>query len=469
MKLRATALLALCVAGSACGDGASVEEGPAAPSGTALWARQFGNSTELDPIDLAVDGAGNVLVAGRFFATADFGAGPVTSPANNWQAFVAKYDAAGALLWMKSFGDVYEERATHVGVDSSGNVYLGGEFRGSVDFGGGVLESDGFGWDIFVAKLAPDGSHLWSKRFGVSGSEALQAMEVEPAGSIGLLGSAGDGTDLGTGPMTFEGSPFLAKLETSGEAVFVTPFAGFDGDNSYAYPTAFAYGADGMAIALMSYDELGNMQIGVRRIGPGGEPRWQREITSGGGDGVSIVELRDDGAVFLAGQLWSFLDFGNGISASPLATSSGSAFLAKLAADGAPEWAHLLSPQAVVNVDGIELSGSIAPQAIAAASDGVIITGGFIGAVDFGGGVRLSASMSDSIEVDDYYYSPADDVFVARYGDAGNHVWDAPFGSRARQRATSAGFDPSGDVFVAGSGQLDASVYYHGFVVKLAR
>src|SRR5205823_3417978 len=82
--------------------------------------RRFGKSTSPDRVALAVDGAGRAVVGGRFFATTDFGGGPVTSPANNWQAFVAKYDGDGAPLWSRSLGGIYEEAVTSVAADAAG-------------------------------------------------------------------------------------------------------------------------------------------------------------------------------------------------------------------------------------------------------------------------------------------------------------------------------------------------------------
>jgi hypothetical protein len=47
---------------------------------------------------LAVDPSGNVIVVGQFAASGDFGNGVVTS-AGGADAFVAKYDPSGTLLW----------------------------------------------------------------------------------------------------------------------------------------------------------------------------------------------------------------------------------------------------------------------------------------------------------------------------------------------------------------------------------
>ena len=54
----------------------------------------------------------------------------------------------------KRFGDGSAQYAQAVAVDASGNVIVAGFFLGTVDFGGGALTSAG-GSDIFVAKFGP--------------------------------------------------------------------------------------------------------------------------------------------------------------------------------------------------------------------------------------------------------------------------------------------------------------------------
>ena len=64
--------------------------------GTLLWARRAGGSANDQGLNLAVDGAGNTCVTGRFQATATFGLGEtnetsLTSDASSADIFVAKY------------------------------------------------------------------------------------------------------------------------------------------------------------------------------------------------------------------------------------------------------------------------------------------------------------------------------------------------------------------------------------------
>ncbi|XXX76753.1 hypothetical protein WMF30_54800 [Sorangium sp. So ce134] len=70
--------------------------------------------------------------------------------------FVSKFDASGNHLWSKGFGTVDLDRGEGLAVDGAGNVVLAGFFLGgglgTLDFGGGRLVGQG-GRDAFLAKL----------------------------------------------------------------------------------------------------------------------------------------------------------------------------------------------------------------------------------------------------------------------------------------------------------------------------
>src|SRR5262249_55883266 len=121
-----------------------------AKDGACQWAKRFGDAGDQEGVSVAVDGMGNVLVTGIFRDSVDFGGGALPS-AGGSDIFVAKLDANGNHLWSKAFGDLNDQRAFGVAVDSTANVVITGNIKGSVDFGGGVLPSAG-GSDIFVAK-----------------------------------------------------------------------------------------------------------------------------------------------------------------------------------------------------------------------------------------------------------------------------------------------------------------------------
>jgi len=159
-----------------------------------------------------VDRSGNILVTGYFGGTIDFGGGPLNS-AGNSDIFVAKFTADGSHVWSKRFGDTSEDRGSSVATDASNNVLFTGFFNGTVDFGGGPLTSAGLD-DIYIAKFAADGSHLWSKRFGDTlPVDFGLSVAVDASGNVLVTGVFGGTVDFGGGPLTSAGSGDIFVLQ----------------------------------------------------------------------------------------------------------------------------------------------------------------------------------------------------------------------------------------------------------------
>src|SRR5206468_12013956 len=141
-----------------------------------------------------------LLVTGRFNGTIDFGNGALGS-AGGFDVFLAKLDPNGIAIWSKRFGDLENEQEPFgVTTDRSNNVLLTGRFKGAMDFGGGPLASAGQD-DGFLAKFDPAGGHLWSRSFGDTGSQRGQAVAAEANNEILLVGSTRGTVDCGGGPL----------------------------------------------------------------------------------------------------------------------------------------------------------------------------------------------------------------------------------------------------------------------------
>jgi hypothetical protein len=143
--------------------------------GNFLWAKSMGGNVDDGGNGVAVDGSGNVYVIGQFTsATADFnpgGSGGTLTNAGDYDVFLAKYDAGGNFLWVKSMGSNGVDQGEEVAVDASGNVYVTGHFTSAiVDFNpggsGGTLTNTSANSDIFLAKYDGVGNFLWAKSMG---------------------------------------------------------------------------------------------------------------------------------------------------------------------------------------------------------------------------------------------------------------------------------------------------------------
>jgi hypothetical protein len=223
---------------------------------------------------MAIDSAGNVAITGFIRGTVDFGGGPLTT-SGVWDIFVAKLDASGNHVWSKRFGNTnVAQRANATAFDSAGNVVVTGYFGGTVDFGGGPLTSPD-NQDIFVAKLDPNGNHVWSKGFGGGGAQSAYAMAIDSAGNVAITGVFELTMDLGGGPLTSAGNVdiFVAKLDSSGNHVWSKRF----GDASVSVVSATAIDSAGNVVVAGGFG--GTLDFGN---GP---------LVSAGGHDVFLAKL----------------------------------------------------------------------------------------------------------------------------------------------------------------------------------
>jgi hypothetical protein len=87
---------------------------------------------------------------------------------------------AGGHLWSKALG---AEGSVRLAEDAAGRVLVVGPFAGELDLGGGALKSAGAN-DVYAAKLAPDGTHQWSDRFGDALDQVATAVATTPGDEV---------------------------------------------------------------------------------------------------------------------------------------------------------------------------------------------------------------------------------------------------------------------------------------------
>ena len=141
-------------------------------SGIVLWEKQYGgNRTEFGTCFIKASD-GNYVIAGR---TNSF------SASTKHDAFIAKVDPSGTLLWAKSYGtDSTEYAFAIVEAPDSGYVIAG------VTYGGSGAPKNNGRLDIMVVKTDINGNAKWSKSVGsINGNEVGYSLAA--AGNNGFL------------------------------------------------------------------------------------------------------------------------------------------------------------------------------------------------------------------------------------------------------------------------------------------
>jgi uncharacterized repeat protein (TIGR01451 family) len=232
------------------------------PAGALVYSTYLGGTFREAAWAIAVDSAGNAVVAGatqstNFPATAGVvqttykGSGAVQYASDFFMgdAFVAKLNAAGtSLVFATYMGGTADEVASGVAVDPQDNIFVTGftlskEFPVSSDAlqstygghggqGGIGFNEDGSGiqniGDAFLAKFTPTGTMVYSSFFGGKGDEASMSVAVDAAGNP-YIGGGTVSADMkvstgvvqtsygGNGPVYPRGDGFVAKFDFGGK------------------------------------------------------------------------------------------------------------------------------------------------------------------------------------------------------------------------------------------------------------
>lgn len=157
-----------------------------ASTGAYISSWRWGGAGSDRAFSMAVDGANNVLVSGRFTGTIDLDPSAATvsvTTAGTEDGFLAKYSSAGVFLWHGTFGSTAaSEECLKVAVDASNNVYAVGTFSNTVDFdpsaGTANLTAVG-GFDGYVVKFTATGIYQWAFALGSTGADNVQSIAID--------------------------------------------------------------------------------------------------------------------------------------------------------------------------------------------------------------------------------------------------------------------------------------------------
>ena len=217
-------------------------------AGNLLWVRNGGGKSEDAAFGISTDVSGNSYVTGYFSGTALFGTTKVTSMGYS-DIFIAKYDAAGNLVWVRSGGGSYQDEAYAVGTDFAGNCYITGYFTGNSIFSGVPLSSAGyFDTDVLLLKYNPSGLLVWAKRAGGTANDIGYGLNITTGGQAMVCGVYQGTRSFGETILNRIGGSngFIARFETSGKMTWVR---GTSGDNFSEFRKVSTDGAGNSYVA----------------------------------------------------------------------------------------------------------------------------------------------------------------------------------------------------------------------------
>lgn len=278
--------------------------------GAVNFAFKAASATLINAVKLTTDHIGNIYLAGSYYGNLVVGTNSVT--ASGLDAFIAKYDAAGNVLWLKTITGSQSEYVYDITTDGINNVILTGSYTGSlVSVASATLSNTNFSAlnNAFTAKLDLNGNVTWVKQpLGISDAKAVA---IDTNGEIYIAGTFGDSLFFGTTKLMKLGSGndiFIAKYDVNGNILWASRQGSkgadelygmdIDASNNILITGEFADVANGFTVG--STTVLGSYDIYLAKYTSNGIGLW---VKSAGG---ANYDYGKDVAVDAAGNAYVF-------------------------------------------------------------------------------------------------------------------------------------------------------------------
>ncbi|HEX9548999.1 MAG TPA: SBBP repeat-containing protein, partial [Acidimicrobiales bacterium] len=235
-------------------------------SGTMTWFTRLPGDRDDFALALAVDGQGDTVLTGGTNSP-----GPGTNP--EYDAFVARLDAGGGLIYLRYIIGTAFEEGTNVAVDGAGRAYAQ-IWTASTDLPttpGAFQPASAGNYDTAVVRLDAAGAIELLTYFGGNGRDTPRGIAVDGSGAIFLAGSTQGGLPIKDAFQPTFGGPafgtdaFVAELDPTGASLVFSSYLGST-ERENAWEMALD-GSGNMIVAGTVTSVFARTQIMVAKIG----------------------------------------------------------------------------------------------------------------------------------------------------------------------------------------------------------
>lgn len=140
--------------------------------------------------------------------------------ANKYNMFVVCLDANGDFVWQHSYGHLLnnDELLDRIAVDAAGNIIVAGSFEFQAQIGASVFTAAG-GRDMLLMRLDNAGTHQWVKHIGSTGQDIAFELHLTSTGNAVFAGYAFAPVDIDPGAGQFNVGIlryYLGNLDAAG-------------------------------------------------------------------------------------------------------------------------------------------------------------------------------------------------------------------------------------------------------------
>ncbi|HWR62793.1 MAG TPA: hypothetical protein VN365_00120, partial [Candidatus Thermoplasmatota archaeon] len=227
-----------------------------------------------------------------------------------WDVQVTKTDANGDLVWQKSFGksDGPDHGSDILQTSDGGYIVLGD----TSTYGQG-------GYDLWLIKLAADGTEQWNKTIGGATFDEPKSFTKAVDGGYVIVGN--------TDAVDSMGDVWVVKTNDAGELSWQKTFGNSNlTENGVCIKTE----SDGYIILGNLYDMNWTENPWLLRLDAQGTLTWDQQISVNGTVHGTSITTTTDGGYFITGSLYDMINYVS------------DAYLLKLNHQGATQWVKSL-------------------------------------------------------------------------------------------------------------------------------
>lgn len=294
--------------------------------GEVLWAKRAGGEGDDYGNRLTTNAEHDILVAGSFRYTANFGNEITLTSEGNRDIFIANYSNSGDVQWVKRAGGVGEDRAYNIISDSNGDIYFAGMFNGKAFFGDSFIECTAI-VGTYVARMDAAGNFIWAKK-GIGGANdyargfgiGLDAeSHVYSNGMYSGKLTFGDEVVESSGGQ-FDFDTYLVKLNQNGETMWLKSGGGYGMDqsrdmftnsNGVSFTTGFF--SSNASFGDIILESVGKSDVFVVAYNYAGEIEWAKRAGGNFLDyGYGICKgAPESGSLYICGNFQEQASFGD--------------------------------------------------------------------------------------------------------------------------------------------------------------
>ncbi|MCG2418088.1 hypothetical protein K8089_03565 [Aequorivita sp. F47161] len=273
-------------------------------TGDIIWSKTYGGSDDENAARITKTNNGGFLLSG-YTSSND---GDIYFNAGFQDYWVVKINAAGTIMWEKTFGFSGSDQAFKAFQTSDGGYFITGYFDVSASGGAGndfqknTLHGVGEYWGI---KLNPDGSTRWRRYFGGTNNDrSYDALETADGGFLMTGTSESEDFDK----TDFKGSYdyWAVRLTADGDLLWTKSFGGHEIDNSYASIKTddgnYIMIGDSRSSDQDVTDPRGNADAWLVKFDDSGNKIWQKSFGGSLFDTAHSIVQRNNGDFILSGH-----------------------------------------------------------------------------------------------------------------------------------------------------------------------